>query len=622
MRVRGTFVMMSFSVVDQLSVLGAACVLDQEHVTAARTLQKQREHPCEGASAPNHCGSEQVSSGQEHWEALSMTESALPSTMRLMCAGARHPVGLHPSLAPQATMEWAWGPVESMSRHDPTEVTRRHVFAQQGLSRKEEQARIVVLAGKLAGDKYAIGEELTLGRGEQADVKIDDTLVSRVHSRIFKHANSSFVIEDLKSRNGTLVNGMAITKQVLTYGDRIQIGSCLLLFAHHDPMEEQVAQRRKLEAIGRLGTGVAHDFNNLLGAVRSSIDFLNALPTETKVGDPDVREAFNDIRGAAAAATEMTSRLLGFAREVRGSHADVDLSELCHHVVQLARHTFHRSISIDARIEGGLKVSGDRGQLHQLLMNLMINARDAMPKGGKLEIEAKKADRLELEKAPLNPLVAHAVITVEDTGVGMDDATRERAFDPFFTTKGDQVGAGLGLAAVYEIAKAHNGHITVHSAPNRGSRFQVVFPLTSERPMVPTEPSLPAIKLPRTQLLILLVDDEDVVRRSAGRVVRQSGHRVIFAKSGKEALRIYTETQPRPDLVLMDLNMPGMTGDQAFEELKALDGQAPVVFVSGYWDRDLERKLREMGALGFVQKPYEAATLRDAIVQAMTAQTS
>jgi signal transduction histidine kinase len=378
---------------------------------------------------------------------------------------------------------------------------------------------------------------------------------------------------------------MAITKQILTYGDRIQIGSSLLLFAHHDPMEEQVAQRRKLEAIGRLGTGVAHDFNNLLGAVKSSIDFLNGLPSETKVGESDVREAFNDIRAAAAAATEMTSRLLGFAREVQRSHSEVDLSELCHHVVQLARHTFHRSISIEARIDRGLKVSGDRGQLHQLLMNLMINARDAMPNGGKLEISAKKADPLDFEKAPLNPLVAHALITVKDSGIGMDDATQERAFDPFFTTKGDQVGAGLGLAAVYEIAKSHNGHIVVHSVPNRGSEFQVVFPLTTERPMV-------------------------------------SGHRVIFARSGKEALRIYAETQPRPDLVLMDLNMPGMTGDQAFEELREQDPEAPVVFVSGYWDRELERKLRSMGALGFVQKPYEAATLRDAIVQAMTAQTS
>ena len=509
-----------------------------------------------------------------------------------------------------------------MSRHDPTEVTRRHVFAQKGLSKKQEEARIVVLAGKLAGDKYAIDDTLTLGRGDQADVKIDDTLVSRMHARIFTHENGSYVIEDLDSRNGTVVNGMAITKQVLTYGDRIQIGSSLLLFAHHDPMQEQVAQRRKLEAIGRLGTGVAHDFNNLLGAVRSSIDFLNALPAQTRVGEPEVREAFEDIRAAASAATEMTSRLLGFAREVQRSHSEVDLSALCNEVVELARRTFHRSIRIEARIDRGLKVSGDRGQLHQLLMNLMINARDAMPNGGKLKLSATKADPRDIEKAPLNPLVAHALVTIEDTGVGMDAATRERAFDPFFTTKGDQVGAGLGLAAVYEIAKSHNGHITVHSVAGRGSRFQVVFPLTMERPMVPTEPSMPAIKLPKTQLLILLVDDEDVVRRSAGRVVRQSGHRVIFARSGKEAIRIYVETQPRPDLVLMDLNMPGMTGDQAFEELRAVDPEAPVVFVSGYWDSELERKLRSMGALGFVQKPYEAATLRDAIVQAMTAQAS
>ncbi|MGB5696063.1 MAG: response regulator [Polyangiales bacterium] len=509
-----------------------------------------------------------------------------------------------------------------MSRHDPTEVTRRHVFAQKALSKKEEQARIVVLAGKLAGDRYAVGTELTFGRGDDAHVKLDDTLASRMHARVFQHENGSYVIEDLESRNGTVVNGMAITKQVLAYGDRIQIGSCLLLFAHHDPMEEQVAQRRKLEAIGRLGTGVAHDFNNLLGAVRSSIDFLSGLPRDTKFSDPDVREAFNDIRAAAAAATEMTSRLLGFAREVERSHTEVDLSELCHHVVQLARHTFHRSIRIEARIDRGLRVTGDRGQLHQLLMNLLINARDAMPNGGKLTISAKKADPLDIEKAPLNPLVAHAIITVADSGIGMDDATRERAFDPFFTTKGDQVGAGLGLAAVYEIAKSHNGHITVHSVPNRGSEFQVVFPLTAGRPAVPTEPSLPAIRLPTTQLLILLVDDEDIVRRSAGRVVRQSGHRVIFARSGNEAIRVYTETQPRPDLVLMDLNMPGMTGDEAFKHLKLADPQVPVVFVSGYWNAELERELRSLGALGFVQKPYEAATLRDAIVQAMTAQAS
>ena len=507
-----------------------------------------------------------------------------------------------------------------MSHDDTAEVTRRHVFVGKGFSEKQEEARIVVLAGELAGDKYAIDQELTVGRGIEADVKIDDTLASRTHARIYRHPNGTYVIEDLDSRNGTQVNGEKATRQVLSYGDRIQIGSCLLLFAHHDPMEEQVAHRRKLEAIGRLGTGVAHDFNNLLGAVSSSVDFLNNLEKTTSLDDPEVREALRDIRTAAKAATEMTSRLLGFAQERANDRIEIDVSDLCTGVVQLARHTFHRSIRIESRIERRLEVRGNQAQLHQLLMNLLLNARDAMPNGGTLSVTAKKAVRGDLDKAPLNPLVAHALITIQDTGVGMDAETLEKAFDPFFTTKGE-VGAGLGLATVYEFARGHNGHVTVQSEPDLGSTFQVVLPMSGEGTLHESQPSMPAV-VPQTQLLILLVDDEDIVRRSAGRVVRQSGHRVIFARGGREAVKIYAETQPRPDLVLMDLNMPGMTGDQAFKELKALDPQAPVVFVSGYWDGALERELRSMGALGFVQKPYEAATLRDAIVQAMTAHTS
>ncbi len=508
-----------------------------------------------------------------------------------------------------------------MSEEDFTEVTRR--FEQRrNLSEKHEGARVVVLGGNLAGDRFAVDGELLFGRGSEAGVRLEDALVSRLHARIFQHANGAHVIEDLESRNGTQVNGRPIDRQMLNYGDRIQIGSSLLLFTHHDPMEEQVEHRRRLEAIGRLGTGVAHDFNNLLGAVSASIDFLIDIPGESKMDDPDVRQALMDIRAAASAATEMTGRLLGFARETHRNHVKFDLSELCKSVVQVGKHTFHRSIRIEDEIDAGLDVMGDKGQLHQLLINLFINARDAMPEGGKLTLTARRATQEDLEHAPLNPLVEHVLITVTDTGIGMDADTRERAFDPFFTTKSGEAGAGLGLASVYEIARAHNGHVTIHSQPNRGTAFQVVLPLKG-RPTAPSErPNRPSKSKPSTQLLIMLVDDEDVVRRSAGRVVRQSGHRVIFARGGEEALKVYSETQPRPDLVLMDLNMPGMTGDEAFRRLRRMDPAAPVVFVSGYWDNDLEHDLRGEGALGFVQKPYEAATLRDAIVQAMTAQAS
>ena len=509
-----------------------------------------------------------------------------------------------------------------MGYDDVEEVTRRHVFSPAQLIEREDQVRVVVLGGSLAGEKYKVENEITFGRGVRATVKIEDTLVSRQHARIFRHPNGAYIIEDLKSRNGTQVNGQTINKQVLSYGDRIQIGSAMLLFTHHDPMEAQVEHRRKLEAIGRLGTGVAHDFNNLLGAVSASIDFLRSLDEGLRLGDDEVQDALQDIRSAANAATEMTSRLLGFAREKSGEKTSVNVSRLCLEGVALAKHTFHRGISVECDVDPGLRVTGDKGQLHQVLMNLMINARDAMSSGGKLRVTAKMVKGGQVEAAPLNPLVDHVLITVEDTGIGMDAETRERAFDPFFTTKSGEVGAGLGLAAVYEIARAHNGHVSVQSEPNSGSRFQVVLPLNADRIAIPSIPSMKAVQAPETQLLILLVDDEDVVRRSAGRVVRQSGHRVLFARGGNEALQLYGETKPRPDLVLMDLNMPGMTGDETFRALRQMDPQAPVVFVSGYWDSDLERSLREEGALGFVQKPYQAATLRNAIVQAMTAQTT
>ena len=506
--------------------------------------------------------------------------------------------------------------------YDENEVTRQHVFKPRQLADREDQVRVVVLGGLLAGEKFIIDEELTFGRRGDVGVKIDDTLVSRRHARIFEHANGGHVIEDLKSRNGTQVNGQSVEKKLLAYGDRIQIGSCLFLFTHHDPMEAQVEHRRKLEAIGRLGTGVAHDFNNLLSAVSASVDFLRELDGGMSLDNPEVKDALGDIRKAASAATEMTGRLLGFAREKSGTKSSVNLSKICENAVQLVRHTFHRKIEIECSIEPRLSVTGDKSQIHQLLINLLINARDAMTGGGKLILTVKRTSDGDVDLAPLNPLVEHALIIVQDTGVGMDSDTRERAFDPFFTTKSGEVGAGLGLAAVYDIARAHNGHVTVHSEPNRGSRFRVVLPLNADCLATQSIPSMQAIPVPATRLLILLVDDEDLVRRSAGRVVRQSGHRVIFARSGDEALKLYTETKPRPDLVLMDLNMPGMTGDQAFRALREVDPQAPVVFVSGYWDTELEYSLREEGALGFVQKPYEAATLRNAIVQAMTTQTS
>ena len=344
--------------------------------------------------------------------------------------------------------------------YDENEVTRQHVFKPRQLEEREDEVRVVVLGGMLAGEKFKVDGELSFGRGSEVVVKLEDTLVSRRHARIFEHPNGGHVIEDLGSRNGTQVNGQSVTKKLLAYGDRIQIGSSLLLFTHHDPIEAQVEHRRKLEAIGRLGTGVAHDFNNLMGAVSASIDYLRGLDGTTQLNEQEVKDAFRDIRTAASAATEMTGRLLGFAREKSGNKKPVNLSKVCQDAVKLARHTFRRGIHIECKIDPRLVVSGDKSQIHQLLMNLLINARDAMGDHGELLVTAKRTSEGDVDLATLNPLVEHALIIVQDSGVGMDAATKERAFDPFFTTKSGEVGAGLGLAAVYDIVRAHNGHVT------------------------------------------------------------------------------------------------------------------------------------------------------------------
>jgi len=505
---------------------------------------------------------------------------------------------------------------------DPSEITHLGMEALTESSHPTEptQARLVVLAGPLAGRKITLRDDLVLGRSSATDFSIDDPLLSRRHLRLSMQASGRYQMEDLGSRNGSSLNGVPTDKAELAFGDRIQIGSSILLFTHFDPLEEQVAQRQKLEAIGRLGTGIAHDFNNLLGAILSSMDFVDELSRDTTLGDVDVTESLRDVRLAAVRAAEMTKRLLGFARQTNRSHGPVDLRGLIEEVIHLARRTFDRSIVIDSNLDGTPVISGDHSQLHQLLMNLFINARDAMPNGGKITVMARRATQAELAMAHRPIGVAHALVRVQDTGTGMDTDVQKHAFEPFFTTKDGEAGAGLGLATVYEAAASHGGHVDLWSKRGEGTAFTIFLPLGESRRPISRPATLEGhmpVRMQDTPMRILLVDDEDVVRRSAGRVLRQAGHEVVYARDGEEAVRLYADAQRKPDVVLLDLNMPITGGEETFFQLRSVDPHAPVIFVSGYWDRELERRLRAAGALGFVQKPYEARQLKETIHAAM-----
>jgi two-component system cell cycle sensor histidine kinase/response regulator CckA len=489
----------------------------------------------------------------------------------------------------------------------------------------ETQPRLVVLTGHEQGRRFPLDGPVVIGRGDECDVQLDDGKVSRRHARVLPSADGEvWVVEDVGSRNGTLVNGELVSgRRPLELGDRIQLSQeTMLLFTRQDPLEEILLHRQQMEVIGQLAAGIAHDFNNLLNVVIASTAHLRDLPPETPLRDDTVRECRNDIETAARRAAELTGRLLGIARRRRersrrGQMEAVDVSQLCRDVLQLCRRTFDRSIDVVDAVAPGLVVLGDSSALHQVLMNLCINARDAMPKGGRLELYAA---RTTIDGAP------QVILEVRDSGVGMDEKTQARVFEPFFTTKAQEAGSGLGLATVYEVATGHGGVVEVDSTPGRGSIFRVRLPsrdtLRAPRPTPmttrPIRKTSEDIRPGRVTGHVLVVDDQELVRRSLARLVRAAGHVVTCAADGREAMAVYFTAERRPDVILLDLDMPNLTGDETLSQVLELDPTAKVVLISGYHDEARRRSLLDAGAVEFLPKPVDAAHLRETLVEAMS----
>ena len=466
-------------------------------------------------------------------------------------------------------------------------------------------ARLIVIEGPQAGQKFKIDGEVVLGRAIDSTIVLEDAEVSRSHARITRNPVGAYLIEDLNSRNGTLVNGVPVTRQFLAFGDQIQVGPrVLILFAPFDPIEDQLLQRQRLEALGRVGAGVAHDLNNMLGAISASVDFLGRLPANRLVGAEEVRVSVADIRTALAQASELARGILKFARGRSRGHALVDISLLCQEVIRLARHTFDRAIVIEQDIDPNLVVSGDQADLHQVIMNLCLNARDAMPNGGTLRVRATV-----VHAEPDNrPLVA---ICIEDTGNGMDEATRARIFEPFFTTKPEGAGFGLGLSTAREVIAMHGGQIQVESTPGKGTSFFLYLPASAGQPMPVRITGGHRELRPHddTKATILLVDDEEVVRRSTARLLRQAGHEVLEAPGGREAAEIYRTAERRPDLVILDLDMPHLNGEQTQRLISSIDPKARILFMSGHDDFFRESSTSIGNAVGYLRKPCNVTLL-------------
>lgn len=360
-------------------------------------------------------------------------------------------------------------------------------------------------------------------------------------------------------------------------------------------LEAQLAQSQKLHLIGSLAGGVAHDFNNLLTAILGYASLLR----EDASCPPHVLEALAVIEKAAERASQLTGQLLGFARPRDPRRVRMAVHDSLEEVAELLRHTIDKNIRIETDFTAGdSHVIGEPGQLFQVFLNLALNARDAMPSGGTLGLRTTRAGYF-------------LRVTISDTGPGIAPEIRDRIFEPFFTTKEAGKGTGLGLTVVESIVRSHGGSIQLDPAAGPGAHFHVLLPLAAGPGG--TQDEAPSAAQARGRGAVLVIDDEEVVRQVAAKMLRKLGYRPVCIGNAREAVDYFRRRSRDLDLVLLDLIMPEMSGQAVFEELARIDPAIPVVVTSGYGRDSAVDALIAAGARGFLQKPYRMNQLSDAL---------
>ncbi len=376
-------------------------------------------------------------------------------------------------------------------------------------------------------------------------------------------------------------------------------------------LELQLQQSQKMEAIGTLAGGIAHDFNNLLMGIQGNIS-LSLL--EIDAGHA-AYENLKNIETYIRRATRLTQQILGFARGGKYQVESLDLNRLIQQSARMFGRT-RKEIRIALHLDGTLQaVKADRSQIDQVLLNLFVNAWQAMPAGGRLDISTCNVslDADFVQPYGLAP-GKYVKVSVTDSGVGMDEETRRRIFEPFFTSKSMGRGTGLGLASVYGIVSNHKGAITVSSQPGHGTTFDIYLPSAGKITARPAGGKAPARQMEGHET-ILLVDDEQMIIDVGKKLLESMGYHVLVGKGGRAALEIYKKSGPRIDLVILDMIMPDMSGSQTYDRLKRLDPDVKVLLSSGYSLNDKSVDILHRGGNGFIQKPYDrlevAAKIRE-----------
>ena len=378
--------------------------------------------------------------------------------------------------------------------------------------------------------------------------------------------------------------------------------------------EEQLRQTQKLESLGVLAGGVAHDFNNLLVGILGNA----SLALESISPASPVREMLQDVVKATEQAAHLTKQLLAYAGKGRFFIQAIDLSEMIKETVSLLQTSIPRSVQLRLNLAGNLPcIEADATQMQQLLMNLVINGAEAIGENtpGMVMVTTALAEmdepyiRQVLAAADQIAAGTYVSLEVHDNGSGMDEATTSRIFDPFFTTK--FTGRGLGLAAVLGIVRGHKGALKVYSTPGKGSTFKIFFPATAE-PLV--KPPAPASQGSLSgKGVILVIDDEEIVRRTAKKTLERYGYDVLIAENGQEGVSLFQALADKISMVLLDLTMPVLSGEEALRQLKSIRPNAKIVLSSGFNEVEAIQRFAGKGLAGFIQKPYTAAALAEQI---------
>jgi two-component system cell cycle sensor histidine kinase/response regulator CckA len=393
----------------------------------------------------------------------------------------------------------------------------------------------------------------------------------------------------------------------ITYMGKPAVQAAMVDVTDTKMLEEQLIQSQKMESIGQLASGVAHDFNNLLGSIYAVIGILKRRYAES---DPNMKKYVEILDSTAQRAAELTSQLLTFSRQHESKIKPVRLNDVVNNAMKILIRSIAKNIKVESALDPMLyTIDADSAQLEIVIINLSINARDAMPNGGTLRIETSNVEitRQRVKHYPDSRPGKYACLTISDTGVGMDKDTQRRIFEPFFTTKPIGKGTGLGLSIVYGIVKNHKGFINIYSEPGQGTTFKIYFPMTEKQP--PEEAAEIPNNLPRGTETILIIDDETTLLSLTKEILQGLGYRVITAEGALAGIESFKQYHSEINLVILDMLMPEMTGSEVYPIIKEIDKDCPVVLATGLSVGEKVDDLISMGVNDVISKPYSVNEL-------------